>query len=618
MPANAAPSARPNPIRSFGRFGLRQLLGKSAGTMVWLAFDPQQSEEVMLTLPRVQPTDAAALEDWLRDTRMAARLNHPGLAPVAEVGVQDHWPFVVVPRRAGITLSEWRAEHQQPTPDQAAGWLCDALQGLAFAHDAGLAHQDLQLHSILIDERGVASVMAIGAAGDAARRALDALQGGSNDRGMSIDPNQLRAQRSAAARDVLTCGLLLHDLLCGEPPLEQADTAAVIARMAPAGRELVRLPWNTPLPIPEALRAIANRCTSSQERLRYQSARTLHGALSGWRASHVDDQRGPVGRLLERLHSVGHLPALPGLAARVARITGVEGQRTDEMAEQALDDMALTFELLRTLNSAQVQGTQIAGEPPVLTLKRIISLIGVNGVRLAANTLRAWPGPLDETAAEALQVTVDEVRLAGHMAQALRPAGYDAQVVYLIAMLQNLGHLMVGYHFADEAEQIRQLMQPMPARPELGTPEQPGMKEDAAAYAVLGVDLESLAMAVARQWGLGEEVLHMIRRLPTDAPVRKPDADADVLRIVASAANEVVDAIGRLPAARVSTALTQIAQRYGRALGVNGRDLQDALQSARDAARTGRPVAPVAPLAAVAAGAPAAVTIDAPPAADAA
>jgi hypothetical protein len=91
-----------------------------------------------------------------------------------------------------------------------------------------------------------------------------------------------------------------------------------------------------------------------------------------------------------------------------------------------------------------------------------------------------------------------------------------------------------------------------------------------------------------------------------------------VLRIVASAANEVVDAIGRLPAARVSTALTQIAQRYGRALGVNGRDLQDALQSARDAARTGRPVAPVAPLAAVAAGAPAAVTIDAPPAADAA
>ncbi len=295
------------------------------------------------------------------------------------------------------------------------------------------------------------------------------------------------------------------------------------------------------------------------------------------------------GRLLERLHTVGHLPALPGLAARVARITGAEGQRTDEMAEQALDDMALTFELLRTLNSAQVQGTQTAGEPPVLTLKRIISLIGVNGVRLAANTLRAWPGPLDATAARALQLTVDRVRLAGYTAQALRPAGYDAQVVYLIAVLQNLGRLMVRYHFAEEAEQIQQLMQPVAARPDLGIPEQPGLKEEAASFAVLGVDIESLGLAVARQWGLSDEVLHMIRRLPEDTPARKPDSDADVLRVVASAANEAVDLVTRLPAARVGTALTQLAQRFGRGLGATGRDFHDALASARDASRKGPP-----------------------------
>ena len=361
--------------------------------------------------------------------------------------------------------------------------------------------------------------------------------------------------------------------------------AAVIARLAPIGRELVRLPWSTPVPIPEALRAIVNRSTSGQERLRYQNARTLLGALNGWREANTGDDAGPVARLLARLHSVGHLPAVPGLAARVARITGAEGQRTDEMAEQALFDIALSFELLRTLNSAQVQSTQVAGDSPVLTLRRIISLIGVNGVRLAANTLRAWPGPLDEAGARVLQASIDDVRLAGHLAQALRPAGYDGQVVYLIAALQNLGRLMLRYHFADEAEQIRQVMQPVAASVAAGTPEMPGMKEDQATVTVLGVDVETLGRAVARQWGLGDDILHMTRRLSTDAPVRRPDTDADMLRLVASAANEAVDALGLQPATRIAPALAQVLLRYGRSLGINGRELTDAIQAARDAAR---------------------------------
>jgi non-specific serine/threonine protein kinase len=389
---------------------------------------------------------------------------------------------------------------------------------------------------------------------------------------------------------VLACGLLLHYLLTNQAPLDQPDIALAIERMPPRGRELVRLPWTTPLPIPEALRAIANRCTSGQERLRYQNARTLLGALTGWLDAQTQDGGGPLGLLLDRLRSVGHLPALPGLAARVARVTGLESQRTDEIADQVLDDMALTFELLRTLNSAQVQGTQVQGNGPVLTLRRIISLIGVNGVRLAANTLRSWPGPLNEAQAAALQATLDRVRLAGHTAQALRPAGYDPQVVYLIAMLQNLGRLMLRYHFADEAEQIQQLMAPTQANRETGVSELPGLSEESASYAVLGTDVESLGVAVGRHWGLGDDVMHMARRLAPEAPVRKPDSDAEVLRMTASAANEAVDAVSTLTGARATTALNQIAVRYARALGINVRDLGDALKAAREALRRGTPM----------------------------
>jgi eukaryotic-like serine/threonine-protein kinase len=184
------------------------------------------------------------------------------------------------------------------------------------------------------------------------------------------------------------------------------------------------------------------------------------------------------------------------------------------------------------------------------------------------------------------------VRMAGHTAQALRPAGYDAQVVFLITALQNLGRLMLRYHFADEAEQIQQLMTPSPADRAAGTQEQPGLSQDVAAFAVLGVDIESLGAAVARQWGLGDDVMHIVRRLPLEAPVRKPDTDADVLRLTASAANDAVDAISTLTGPRAVAAIGQVAQRYARALGINARDVSDALQAARESVGQGTPLPP--------------------------
>ena len=177
------------------------------------------------------------------------------------------------------------------------------------------------------------------------------------------------------------------------------------------------------------------------------------------------------------------------------------------------------------------------------------------------------------------------MRLAGHLAQALRPAGYDGEVVYLIAALQSLGRLLLRYHFADEAEQIHQLTQPMPATRIDGETRagaaRPRAKQ-AAAYAVLGVDIETLGSAAARHWGLGDEVLHMIRRLPGDVAVRKPDDDNELLRIVASAANEIVDALG-LPATKVSAALNQVIARYARTLRLTTRIVHDAIEDAKEA-----------------------------------
>jgi eukaryotic-like serine/threonine-protein kinase len=162
------------------------------------------------------------------------------------------------------------------------------------------------------------------------------------------------------------------------------------------------------------------------------------------------------------------------------------------------------------------------------------------------------------------------------VAVALRPAGFDEEVVVLITALQNLGRLIVHYHFADEAQQIARLTQPAPPQRE-GEPEEPGMSEENASFAVLGADAEAIGLAVARSWGLHDSLVHMMRRLPLGTPVRAAVGDDEIVRALASCANEAVDALG-LPAARQLAALQKIVTRYGRQFNMGLRELHGALQ----------------------------------------
>lgn len=581
-PSGAGAAAKP---RVFGRYELRQLLGRSRASMTWVAFDTRMDQETMLTMPRARPADAGALERWYRDARMAARLNHPNLAHVIEVGEHDHWPYVTVDRVLGVTLAEHLAARSDlPSPADVVVWIEQALNGLAFAHEAGLSHGDIQLHHLVVSDSGTVRLMGVGS--NLALANASPPEGG-----------PLLAQRVASQRDVLACGLLLHRLLAGQNALEEADVGVAVERMLPTGAEIVRLPWSTPHPIDEPLRAIANRATASQERQRYLNARTLLRALEGWRSSQGQDG-GPLAMLLDRLHTVGHLPALEGVGRRVAGLAAGDAQRTDEIAEQILQDMALSFELLRQVNSISVLGTQ-AGSGPVLTVRRAVSLLGIDGIRRAANSLRTWPGPLNESNAAAMQRAMDRVRLAGHTAQMLRPPGYDPEVIYLVAVLQNLGRLLVQYHFPEEAEQIWQLMKPStppaPAavngEPVAPPPAQPGMPETAACFAVLGVDHEAIGAAVAKHWGLGDEMQQMMRRLSRERHPSTPQSDTESLLFAASCANDAVDALNLSPPAKVGAAVAAVAQRYARALSIGPTELQDALKAARVALRSGRMVA---------------------------
>ena len=539
-----------------------------------------QPEPQLLLLPREQPADAVAARRWEDAVRRAARLEHPNLAQPREIGICEHWPYLLYDIGGAQTLAERLRGPALAAPE--AAMLCmQALRGLAFAHDGGVAHGDLQPFMLLRAEHLPLRIIGLelGAHRSEVRGAVHT----------NIDALQLAALREAAPRDALSVGLMLHWMLAGRAPLDEPDIGVQLERLAPTGRDTVRLPWSTALPVPQALRAIANRASERQPRQRYRSARGMERALDGWLRSEGTAGGGPLALLMDRLHSAGALPSMPGGEGRAARLAAMNLERTSELAQVVLQDLALSFELLRCANRTLHQTALSAGNGPVLTVRRAIAILGMDGVRRATVALRPWPGSLGDAAAASLGALIEDTRRAARVAQALRPPGYDAEVVQLVTLLQNLGRLLAAYHFPDEWQQIRRLVQPE-AESRRDAPHDAGMTEQAASCAVLGVELEGLAIAVARHWGLDDTVLHLMRCMPPAASPRTIDNDDDMLRAVASCALEAIDALGPTPELQDGT-LRRVIQRYGRALGLRLEDLKGVLREVGqgDAACTAHP-----------------------------
>lgn len=571
VPAALPPAAA---VRRFGRFELRQLLGKSAASNTWLAFDGQLKAEVLLCVPRAQPADASQRDDWSHDVLAASRLKHPRLAEVLDIGVQDGWPFVVHERGGVLTLTErLQAQHPMPTVLEIVNWMIELLEALAYVHEAGGAHKDLQVHNIVIDAAGHARLAGVGVGIKAGQR-LVAVTSSRQD------------QRVAAERDVLMAGLMLHRLLAGHPALDDIDLGSAAERV---GLEITRLPWNTPQPVPETLRAICNRATDRQQRQRYLNARTLLSALQNWVKTNSQESAGPLALLMDRLETVGHLPSRSRDLSATLKVLLNDELKLDDMVDRLALDPALCWDLLRVVNTARYQSS---GDDLACSLSRSIVLLGQQGLRKVCSNQRGWPGVLQassslqgqdagDAAVAALDQALKRACMAAVAARWLRPFNIGDEEVMLAAMSQRLGRLLILYHFPEEASQMARLMASAPPVEPGGKPT-PGMTLEAATSAVLGINEDDLTAAVLRHWGFPERFIHAARPLSLNVSPRRPEGPDDWLRITASLANELC-ALTEHPAARQAVLLTQLLSRYARPAVTNQKELVDALRRAAKA-----------------------------------
>jgi hypothetical protein len=153
-----------------GRYQLLELVGSGGMGMVWGAWDPELERRVALKLVRI--VGAGARERMLREGQVLARLSHPNVVPIYDVGVMGTQVYLVMEWVRGETLRE--LAQGKPSERDLVDAYRQAGAGLAAAHEAGLVHRDFKPANAMRGEDGRVRVLDFGIAADEASTAPSA------------------------------------------------------------------------------------------------------------------------------------------------------------------------------------------------------------------------------------------------------------------------------------------------------------------------------------------------------------------------------------------------------------------------------------------------------------
>ena len=563
--------------RLVGRFELLRELGRGAQATVWLAHDPRLQREVAVKLLS-SDADETTRAEWLNEARAVSRLTHPHIVPVFEADEYEGQPYLVFEYVQGPTLHEQRRKRPSLPARDAVTLVMGVLDALAAAHQQGIVHRDLKPSNILLGQDGRPRVMDFGIA---ARVAPD--NGGQRQpqpgEGMIVgtpgymSPEAARGEAPLPAMDVFSAGVMLGELLAGAPLMRETDPYRAIARVQ---TEDLQLPAQ--LKVDDTLRGIVHRALARDSAQRYDSARSLHAALSAWltpkdMAAAADDSHATLEFLLRRMRHKTDFPAMSSSVVRIQRVAMSETESLASLSDEILKDVALTNKLLRMVNT--VHFTSVAGGG-ISTVSRAVALVGFAGIRNMALSVILMEHMGDKGHAAQLKEEFLRALMAGTLASDLTPVARESEEAFLAAMFQNLGRLLTEYYFQEEAVQIRQHLAQVPVTP---------AAREAMARKVLGIGFDELGAGVAKAWGLPDTLQRSLRAPDGEVPKhmvdRRADQGVERMRWLGRGANALTDAMLGADGDAQAAALSEVAERYAPALGLLPRDMLVCAQAAR-------------------------------------
>jgi serine/threonine protein kinase/formylglycine-generating enzyme required for sulfatase activity/dienelactone hydrolase len=228
-----AGNARPAPGTRLGRYRVLELLGTGGMGVVYRAHDEKLERTVAIKVlaPGMLDGDEAR-RHFRREALALAKLNHPNIAAVYDVGEQDGTDYIVMECVPGESLAARLKAGPLAVKDCTAIAL-QVAEALEQAHEQGVVHRDLKPANVMVTPKGVAKVLDFGLAKLLAPAAADATvsfqeSGRLLGTPLYMSPEQVRGVTADARSDLWSLGVLYYEALAGRPPFSGENTPAVL------------------------------------------------------------------------------------------------------------------------------------------------------------------------------------------------------------------------------------------------------------------------------------------------------------------------------------------------------------------------------------------------------
>lgn len=218
--APAASSLRDEPsLERLGRYEIEGLLGSGTFGAVYLATDTELNRRVAIKVPHSKVFhDETAVAKFIAEARTVAKLKHPGIVSIYDVGRSDDGkPYLVMEYVAGRTLDQLIKSEAMSTPEvvELAAQLADAV---GYAHREGIVHRDLKPANVLVSDAGTVHVTDFGLAVDEQSQREKAGEFAGTLAYMS--PEQVRAETHHldGRCDIWALGVMIYEMLLNRRP----------------------------------------------------------------------------------------------------------------------------------------------------------------------------------------------------------------------------------------------------------------------------------------------------------------------------------------------------------------------------------------------------------------
>lgn len=212
-----------------GRYAMGPVLGRGATAVVHRARDLVTGEQVAV---KCVPAELGLADRVRVEARAAARLDHPGIVALLDVGEDDECLYLVWELVEGRPLADLLRADERPGDRMMVRVMGEVLAALAHAHERGVVHRDVKPGNILIDEMGRARLTDFGVARLVDEAGLT-LTGSIVGTMSYMAPEQAQGRSVGPAADVYSACLVLHEALTGINPIA-APAPAEMARRAAA------------------------------------------------------------------------------------------------------------------------------------------------------------------------------------------------------------------------------------------------------------------------------------------------------------------------------------------------------------------------------------------------